>query len=527
MTQTGEYPITACAKKSEVDQALASLWGRLLLPSFSDLFFIAITLWLFTMGFGWSQLLMDGDTGWHIRTGEYILQHGSVPVKDIFSWSRPNADWYAWEWLSDVIYAKLYAALGLKGVVLISGLLITGTAAVTLRHMIWRRANAFIALALSLLMVGAASIHYHARPHVFTLFLVAISVWMLAADRERPSPAVWLLVPIILLWTNLHGGFAVLIALIGLTAGGTLLEQVLAWHKSGIADWRVPVRYFCLFFACAAVTLVNPYGYHLHQHMAQYLSSSWIKDVVQEFQSPNFHSESMLQFELLLALGLISILPLARRGRLVEVLWILYFAHQALISARHVTLYVIVISPLIASELSLWWVRFAEKSSPKSVVGVLSQLSLDFGKSFRRTAIWTPAFVVALIFANEPFKWPKDFFEEKFPIKMVDQNSALLKTSRLLTTDQWGDYLLFRFYPSVRVFVDGRSDFYGPEIGKDYLAMLQGGWNWCGLMERYGFDAVLAPVEWPLTSLLKERPEWKVLSDDGKVILFRKVKSDR
>ena len=511
-------------KRTDLDQALASPWGRWLLPSYSDFFFIAVTLWLFSMGLGWSQLLLDGDTGWHIRTGEYILQHSSVPTKDIFSWSRPNADWFAWEWLSDVLYAKLFASLGMKGVVLFSGLLITGTGIVILRNMIWRGANAFLSVALTLLMLGAASIHYHARPHVFTLFLLAVSSWMLAADRITPSRAIWLLVPILLVWTNLHGGFAVLLALIGLTAGGTLIEQALSWYQTRAADWKVPARYFLLFAACSGVTLLNPFGYRLHQHMVEYLSSSWIRDVVQEFQSPNFRSESMMQFEVLLALGIVCVVPLLSRRRIVEALWILYFAHQALSSARHVTLYVIVVTPLIASELTTYWLRFAQGRTPKSTVGILQQISADLIKGFRRTTVWTPAFMLALVLIGAPIKWPTDFSEEKFPIKVVDQNQQLLIESKLLTTDQWGDYLLFRFYPKLRVFIDGRSDFYGPEIGKDYIAMLQGAWNWNDLLDRYGFDAVLAPTEWPLNSLLKQRPEWKVVADDGKVILYRRLR---
>jgi len=54
----------------------------LLIPSLSDCLFLAILLWVFAVGNGWSVLLADGDTGWHIRTGEYILDTRSVPVAD-------------------------------------------------------------------------------------------------------------------------------------------------------------------------------------------------------------------------------------------------------------------------------------------------------------------------------------------------------------------------------------------------------------------------------------------------------------
>jgi hypothetical protein len=97
------------------------VWGRLLAPSYSDFFLIALILWLFASGDGWKALLLDGDTGWHIRTGEHILATGSVPQVDLFSYSKPAAPWFAWEWLVDVLYAVLHGRFGLAGVVAVSG----------------------------------------------------------------------------------------------------------------------------------------------------------------------------------------------------------------------------------------------------------------------------------------------------------------------------------------------------------------------------------------------------------------------
>src|SRR6516164_7795602 len=75
-----------------------------LVPSLSDLFFLALMVWLFLAGqYGWKSLLADADVGWHIRTGEYILDHHAVPRTDLYSFSKPDAPWYAWEWGVDLI----------------------------------------------------------------------------------------------------------------------------------------------------------------------------------------------------------------------------------------------------------------------------------------------------------------------------------------------------------------------------------------------------------------------------------------
>src|SRR5258705_8421861 len=97
----------------------------LLIPSLSDCLFLAILLWVFAAGSGWSVLLSDGDTGWHIRTGDYILATGSVPTRDLFSFSKAGAPWYAWEWLADIVFAIFHRAAGLKGVSVLAGVLLS------------------------------------------------------------------------------------------------------------------------------------------------------------------------------------------------------------------------------------------------------------------------------------------------------------------------------------------------------------------------------------------------------------------
>ena len=53
-------------------------------PRVPELLFAAVLVWLFATGQGWSVLLSDGDTGWHIRNGEQILATSHVPYRDAF-----------------------------------------------------------------------------------------------------------------------------------------------------------------------------------------------------------------------------------------------------------------------------------------------------------------------------------------------------------------------------------------------------------------------------------------------------------
>ncbi len=503
----------------------SSAWVRLLAPTLADFFFVALLVWLFVAGsFGWMGLLADADTGWHIRTGEWVLDNQRVPDRDLFSFSKPGETWYAWEWLADVFFALLYRQAGFKGVVLAAALIITATAFLIFRAMLWRGANPLAAVAVCLLGVGCSSVHYLARPHIFTLLLMAVSVWLLSSDRQRPSGRVWLLIPLTALWTNLHGGFVALIATLGLTAAGSAVEACLEPAMRG-ARLRSARRYALLAGGCLAASLVNPFGYHLHAHVVTYLKSDWIRKSVEEFQSPSFREETMLQFEILLVAGLFVAAAAARRRRVVEALWILLWTHAALGSVRHIPVYVVVAAPLIAAGLTRVWERAAAGRSGDSVVSILKALGDDSAPGFRRVTAWLAAPVLVLAVINGPVKWPNDFPKEKFPVNLVDRHREALAGARVFTSDQWADYLIFRSYPRQRVFFDGRSDFYGPEIGHQYVRMIQAHFEWEQLLDRHRFDFVLSPADWPLASLLKRDRRWRIVEDDGRGILFQRIGS--
>jgi hypothetical protein len=384
-----------------------------------------------------------------------------------------------------------------------------------MRRMVWRGTNLLFAMLVSLLGVGASTIHFLARPHIFTLLLLSVSMWMIDADRQRPTRRIWLLVPITIVWTNLHGGFLALVATLGLTTIGTLLEV----HLSCGRTIRDAVRYAKLTAACALASLINPYGWNLHLHVGEYLQSSWIRNMIQEFQSPSFRSENMMQYEALMIVGLVATAGLLRRRHIVEGLWIVFWVHMSLGSVRHVPVFIAVCAPVIATEIAAWWTQWTASSSKNSLAGILNAMAADSQAGFRRTSILPWAVAVALIVVGKPIRWPTDFPKELFPVKIVNDHLALIARSRVLTTDQWADYLIYK-NPRQKVFVDGRSDFYGEQIGKEYLQVLNGHWRWREWMKKYDFDLALVPTTNAIAELLKREPGWRTLADDGQQILL-------
>ena len=264
-----------------------------LLPSLADFAFLMPIAFLFDRMEGVKTLLSDCDTGWHIRTGEWIVANHWVPARDIFSYSKAGDPWFAWEWLSDVLMAGLNGVGGLR-VVALCALALIATIFALLFLLARRKANPIVALGVTMLAAAASSIHWLARPHLFTLLFLVLFYAALEQVREGHErlwgvPYLAVLPVATMLWTNLHGGFFVGVVMIAAYGAGELLRAAFGAE----AQRAEAVRQAGMFFLCAAAalaaSLVNPYFYHLHAHMAQYLRDPFNSQHIVEFLSPSFH----------------------------------------------------------------------------------------------------------------------------------------------------------------------------------------------------------------------------------------------
>jgi hypothetical protein len=110
--------------------------------------------------------------------------------------------------------------MGLAGVTLLAAVLIAATSALLFARLAEQGANPVVAIVVMLLAGSAATVHWLARPHLFTCLFFLLAVRLLEADAARPSRRLWLLAPLAALWANLHGGFVILFAVLGCWAAG-------------------------------------------------------------------------------------------------------------------------------------------------------------------------------------------------------------------------------------------------------------------------------------------------------------------
>ncbi|HZU28250.1 MAG TPA: hypothetical protein VFA04_22165, partial [Bryobacteraceae bacterium] len=439
---------------------------RMLLPSLGDLLLVAIVFWLFcAQPDSWSHFMGDANTGLHIRTGDYILAHGSVPHSDLYSFSRPDGAWFSVEWLSCVIYSALHRVWGLTAVAFLSAILLVAWPMVQLRDCYERGANMLLSVVLVFAGMRAAAIHYLARPHLFTMVCTALAAWFIARERRNPTRAVWMLIPFTVLWTNLHGAFVVLLAYLGLLAVGSFLEHNFTQSR----------RWDAMLAACCAASLINPYGINLHLHIVSFLGSS--AHMVQEYApAATFLGNGYVEvfFGLLGVAAVCSVAMLLRR-QFVEPLWIAFFGWLAVTSARNITVFVIIAVPIIAREVTRWLPAVSKED--------------NLGRSLSVVTPWGAGAACAILLWTAPIS-----FSPAFPAGIVQRDATVLTGSRLFTTDHWGDYLLYRLWPRQRVFIDGRSDYYA-DLGIDYLTMIETDHGWQKTFEKWGFNAALLPSD--------------------------------
>jgi hypothetical protein len=494
------------------------------LPSLTDFAFLMPVIFMFGKGEGARSLLGDGDTGWHIRTGEWILANHQVPHKDIFSFTKPGQPWFAWEWGTDVIYALLHSRWGLAGVVILSMLILCLTSALLFRLVYRRCSNAFIAIGFTFLAVAASSLHWHARPHLFTLLFTVIFLHVLDRVRDGHWKLLYALPPLTLVWVNLHGGFLVGISLLGCYFLGEVLQALLHGET---AAWMRVRRYCAAGASCALISLLNPYGYHLHIFIVQYLNAPFL-DSISEFMSISFRSTQAHYFEALLAFGFAGVAWSVVRRRYADALLLLAWAHFALTSGRNIPIYGLICASVVARSVEEWLGAVANSGVAawlKRIISRFENATCEFAGNDRAWRLHLTAGLVfcALAIAvrdGASGKLQSSFDPDKFPVNAV---SALLKrphSERVFTLDQWGDYMIYRLYPGVRVYFDGRSDFYGTDFVNQYCDTLNAKYGWNKILSERDIRHVLLPVDSPLVATLKNSSEWSPVYDDHKAILF-------
>ena len=522
-----DLPISeTVARRRRAPQPLGWV-ARAVLPSFGSLSLLLTVYLLFTNNY---RFLQDSDTGWHIRTGDLIRQTGSVPRTDVFSFTVAGQPWFAWEWLTDVALSALHSRFGLAGVACAAWLVLLAAYALLYRAMQQRGADPLLACALTVFAAVASIVHWLARPHVVSVLLLVVWFALVESYRRRRSRMIYAVPLLIALWANLHGAFAVTFALLAVYAAGEWLEFA---AQGKWREWRALAPYAVVAALSGFAALLTPYGFALYGHLIRYLGDRQLLALIDEFKSPDFHAVDGKLIEILLLLSVVAAVNAARQRRFVEVGLVALWTHMTLQSERHVTLAAVALAPIIAEQgtqmLGAIFARWSKLDGLRKWYGGITRMDRQLSGSF--VAALVLAALLGLLTQPLAAKvYGNGFSAKRFPVAAADfieqQLAADALSGHVYAADQFGGYLIYRFAPRVKVFVDGRSDLYRQSsVLDDMNRLAQPKADWAALLQRYDIGWLVLQRDEPLSLIAAQSGQWRVAyADDTAQVLLKQVR---
>ncbi len=537
-------------------------WAKAL-PDIGDVIFIFLLVIM--LGLRPSYVFGDGSTGWHIFTGQYILEHHLIPHADIISYTHPGQPWVAYEWLSDLLMACIYQLGGMK-------LLAVAVAAaiaflfLLLYERCRRQEHCHFLTTLFLTVLGslASSVHWLARPHIFTFFGVYLFSTKLEDRYKGTISGVRFYLPLalfMLIWVNSHPAFLIGFVLIAIYLFASLVGLAMFADSESRHQYLFRARDFSIvMLITAATTLANPYGVKLYEYIRHYLKGNAVLQATIEYQSPVFHGDfSPACLEILFAMFILALALSAKRLTLPRLLTCLLFAHLALTGIRHIPLFVIVLLPAIAELFSKVKpiTSAAISDSADQPVPILNKVWRfivaklnEVGDGFNENEALCQMHVVpmaavgllslAAIFWGGNYglgQLTSDFDEADKPTKtlvyLIDkEQKGELKPESGFNYDNWGGYIRFKMHnlnlnhdPNLEkgVFIDDRADFYGEPFYLEYAAASQTQPNCHSVLDKYKINWILFPSNSRLAEKLRADPDWAVACQDpGSYLIVRK-----
>ncbi len=437
---------------------------------------VFLVLWLGLMILGRTALFRDPGTFWHTRVGQEILKTGKFPTQDGFSFTREGERWIAYHWLGEVLMAAVHVVLGWDGLLL---LFASAIAALYSWVFVRLKRSGFHPLAAVVLvgLVLAASVHnWHIRPHMATLFGMAITYTILLdidAGRLPLNRLAWL-APLFLVWANMHGG-----VLGGLATVALVLA---AWSVAFRLGLPTPLRHLrdiglllVVGIACGLTLPITPYGPEALSFWLKILSLD-LGAIIQEhgplrWQEPT--GWAMIAVAAVYLLTLAGILPdWPRMTWIVPLLWL----WQAYEHNRHAPLFALVAILAVADMMPLTrWAGYLKARGSDLFRG-----DVERGSDWRA---WLFPFGVVLVSLltqlagvpvpvlgrgwvwEDPKHWPVGLLPTLQALKA--DGDATADSVPTFNDMLYGGYVIYHV-PHLRVFIDDRCELYGQEFLEQY-----------------------------------------------------------
>lgn len=477
-------------------------------PAEATLFLL---VWLLLIVTGRERLFRDPGTFWHTAVGEQILSSGRFTQIDSFTFTFNEQPWIAHQWLGECLMALTWRLGGFDAMLLVTCTLIAGLFAWIGGRWLQNGLHPAAAAMALVIVLGGSAHHFHVRPHVGSMVLLGATFALLCdveSGRSRVT-RLWWLVPLFVLWANLHGAALAGLVTVSLVIAGWLGARVLSW-SSPLASSRDLVTALAIPPVCAAAMFINPYGLETPRTWLTIMRLS-LPDVIQEHGSPDFtHPETW--FMLLLGIGYVAVLWRNGRVRVTSLLPLVWFC-LACDRIRHAPLFAIVAAIALpellpAARCRQWLIErgFLTPASPRP----------------RWIALPAVVVSVAMILVTISPAWAR-LDAGLWPLELVPELAQLEQAgeTRVFNALDYGGFLTF-FTPRLRTFIDDRCELFGDGFLRDYArAELEQPQRIDDWRREYQFQHALVRSGSAFDQYLASRREWETLRRTECAVLYR------
>lgn len=514
INQTASNELSVATKS---DVKVEKRWIALILSTRRLLLFVFMSL-IFIFS---ARSIVDPDFWWHLKAGEYIFLTNSIPRVDIFSGTFFGKEWVAHEWLSELLMYAIYRSFGYGGLITVFSLIITATLWAVYKRISRRIQHPLIVGPALLLGALASAPTWGVRPQMLSFLFTAIFIALLEsyARKAEVRKILWL-VPLMVLWVNLHAGYAMGLAFILLMAIGIGLERSLGRDRDWQEIWRALYPLCVVFGLCLLAVLVNPNGSRLYSYPFETLKSPAMMKYIAEWHSPDFHQPMFQPLALLFFAVVFSIALSRRRVRFRDLLFFSVTGWATLKSARNVPFFVLVAVPMLAEHCFYWlkrsgranWINKPER--PEGNAGVMIKVGLNI-----LLLIAVPVALAIQRVSRSTVRQPA-VTAQLFPVGAAEHMVRMKLPEPMYNEYGWGGYLIWRLSPTYRVHIDGRADVYGDAFLEEFLKTHAGEGNWHKHLADHNIKSIVIRSDAPLANLLRGKAEWRQVFDDSQAVIF-------
>jgi hypothetical protein len=446
------------------------------------------------------------DTYFDLYVGRYVAQHG-VPERNVLTELAHGKPWVDQQWLAQLIFYRVWQLGGYAAVAVLSVALVAAGSAVLGALMLRRGVSPRAMCGWTLAAIAVSYGYATPRAQSFGYLLVPLVLWLVLQDDSRglPRARTWLLIPLLVLWANVHGSVLLGAGFVGLYAARQ------GWAALRRRDQRSLAAYLLLAVGAVASVICTPYGFEVLRYYGSLIGNPELSRNVAEWGPPSLSSAYSWAFFAVVLAVVVAIVLGWRRGNRPQ-------GDLAIFG-------VITLGVALMAFRNTPWFGFA---------GCLLAAEMLAGRAVSRTAaapfrrmlaaaLATCAVVGAIGLAFEP----TSRFETSVPSQAIAVTArvAAQQPGQPVLADQLSAVGMLWLHPDTlgRVAFDVRVEQYNQaQLAAIFDFMNASGPHWQRLLRGYDLVVVSRQHHARLAAAMTRQPGWRVIYTDASGVVLER-----